>query len=136
MQKTALVVRLHVFDRFQNQVQPFDFHVSVGQTCQNKVVAPLVSWTTDDLALSPSPVRHHVRPDPFGGSMKRCQRCDIPLGARPCPNLQCGEQHGQSAGDLCAWCRQNHEERMDVINFAHLYDIAPEVLQRASARLG
>ena len=39
----ALVVRLHVFDRFQNQVQPFDFHVSVGQTCQNKVVAPLGS---------------------------------------------------------------------------------------------
>ena len=37
----SLVVRLHVFDRFQNQVQPFDFHVSVGQTCQNKVVAPL-----------------------------------------------------------------------------------------------
>ena len=97
---------------------------------------PPVSWMTDDLALSPSSVRRHVRPDTLGGSMKRCQRCDIPLGARPCPNLQCGEQHGQSAGDLCAWCRQDHEERMDVIDFARLYDIAPEVLQRASARLG
>ena len=87
-----------------------------------------VSWTTDDLALSPSSVRRHVRPDTLVGSMKRCQRCDIPLGSRLCPNPQCGEQHGQSAGDLCAWCRQNHEERMDVIDVAHLHDLELEVL--------
>lgn len=88
----------------------------------------LVSWTTDDRALSLRPVRLRVRPNTLGGSMKRCQRCDIPLGSRPCPNPQCGEQHGQSAGDLCAWCRQNHEERMDVIDVAHLHDIEFEVL--------
>ena len=87
-----------------------------------------VSWTTDDLALSPSPVRHHVRPNTLGGSRKRCQRCDIPLGSRPCPNPQCGEQHGQSAGDLCAWCRQNYEEHMDVIDVARLHGIELEIL--------
>ena len=89
--------------------------------------APM-SWITDDLALSPSPVRYHAEPDTLGGSMKRCQRCDIPLGSRLCPNPLCGEQHGQSVGDLCAWCHQNHEERMDVIDFARLHDIELEVL--------
>jgi hypothetical protein len=97
--------------------------------------APM-SWMTDDLALSSSPVRLHVGLETLGGSMKRCQRCDIPLGPRLCPNPQCGEQHGQSAGDLCAWCRQNHEERMDVIDFAHFYGSELEVLRRASTRLG
>jgi hypothetical protein len=42
--------------------------------------------------------------------MQRCSRCDIPLGAWPCPNPLCPELHGQSAGDLCAWCRHNQEE--------------------------
>jgi hypothetical protein len=42
--------------------------------------------------------------------MQRCSRCDIPLGAWPCPNPLCPELHGQSAGDLCVWCRHNQEE--------------------------
>ena len=95
-----------------------------------------VSWTTDALALSPRPVSLHMGAHRLRGSVKRCQRCDIPLGSQLCPNPQCGEQHGQSAGDLCAWCRQNHEERMDVIDVARLHGIEFEILQRASARLG
>jgi hypothetical protein len=87
-----------------------------------------VLWTIDDLALSPSPVRLHVVPDTLGGSMQRCQRCDIPLGARLCPNPLCGEQHGQGAGDLCAWCHQNSQEPMDVIDFARIHDLELEVL--------
>ncbi len=86
------------------------------------------SWTTDDLALSPRLVRLRVVPGTRGGSVQRCQRCDIPLGSQICPNPLCGEQHGQSAGDLCAWCRHNHEERMDVIDFARLHDLELEVL--------
>jgi hypothetical protein len=89
------------------------------------VTAP---WTTDALAPSPSPVRRRVGPDMLEGSLKRCQWCGIPLGSRRCPNPLCGEQHGQSAGDLCAWCHQNYEERMDVIDFARLHDIELEVL--------
>jgi hypothetical protein len=42
--------------------------------------------------------------------MQRCLQCDIPLGAWPCPNPLCPELHGQSAGDLCAWCRHKQEE--------------------------
>ena len=42
--------------------------------------------------------------------MQRCSRCDIPLGAWPCPNPLCPELHGQSAGDLCVWCRHKQEE--------------------------
>jgi hypothetical protein len=42
--------------------------------------------------------------------MPRCPQCDIPLGAWPCPNPLCPELHGQSAGDLCAWCRRKEEE--------------------------
>ena len=42
--------------------------------------------------------------------MQRCSQCDIPLGAWPCPNPLCPELHGQSAGDLCAWCRHKQEE--------------------------
>ena len=68
-------------------------------------------WTGDALGHAPHPVRLHVRPGTLGGTMKRCQRCDIPLGSRPCPNPLCPEQHGQSAGDLCVWCFGNHEER-------------------------
>jgi hypothetical protein len=42
--------------------------------------------------------------------MQRCLQCDIPLGAWPCPNPLCPELHGQSAGDLCAWCHHKQEE--------------------------
>jgi hypothetical protein len=42
--------------------------------------------------------------------MQRCRRCDIPLGDWSCPNPLCPEMHGQSAGDLCAWCRHQQEE--------------------------
>ena len=42
--------------------------------------------------------------------MPRCPQCDIPLGAWTCPNPLCPELHGQSAGDLCAWCRHKQEE--------------------------
>ena len=42
--------------------------------------------------------------------MKRCPQCEIPLGAWPCPNPLCPELHGQSAGDLCAWCRHRQDE--------------------------
>jgi hypothetical protein len=42
--------------------------------------------------------------------MRRCLRCDIPLGTWSCPNPLCPELHGQSAGDLCAWCRHHQEE--------------------------
>jgi len=88
----------------------------------------LVPWTTDDLALSPSPMRLRVVPDTRGGSAQRCQRCDILLGAHICPNPLCGEQHGQSAGTLCAWCHQNLQEPTDVIDFARLHDLELEVL--------
>jgi len=42
--------------------------------------------------------------------MQHCPQCDIPLGAWPCPNPLCDELHGQSAGDLCVWCRHKQEE--------------------------
>jgi hypothetical protein len=42
--------------------------------------------------------------------MKRCTQCDIPLVARPCPNPECREVHGRSAGDLCQWCSQHQVE--------------------------
>ena len=42
--------------------------------------------------------------------MQRCLQCDIPLGPWPCPNPLCDELHGESAGDLCAWCRHKLEE--------------------------
>ena len=87
-----------------------------------------VSWTTDARALSPRPVSLHVGAHRLREALKRCQRCDIPLGSQLCPNPQCGEQHGQSTGDLCAWCRHNRKEHMDGIDVARLYDLAFEVL--------
>ena len=66
-------------------------------------------WTWDARGLTAL----HGWPGTLGGAMKRCQQCDIPLGSRPCPNPLCPEQHGQSAGDLCVWCSQNHAERGD-----------------------
>jgi len=95
-----------------------------------------VSGTRDNCGQVPRPVRLLMRPDTFGGSRKRCQRCDIPLGPQPCPNPQCREPHGQSAGELCAWCRHHQEESRDVRNGARLPDSQCAVLSRASARLG
>jgi hypothetical protein len=59
--------------------------------------------------------------------MKRCTRCDIPLGSRPCPNPLCQEPHGQSAGDRCAWCRQNAQEPLYDINCIRLHDLELEL---------
>ena len=87
-----------------------------------------VSWMTDDLTLSSSPVHLRVVSDTGGGPVQRCQRCDILLGSHICPNPLCGEQHGQSAGNLCAWCRQSLQESMNVIDFACLHDLELEVL--------
>src|SRR5919109_2534951 len=95
-----------------------------------------VSWTMDDLVPVPSPVSLPVRPDTLGASLKRCQRCDIPLGPHPCPNPLCREPHGQSAGDLCAWCHRHSEEPRDVLDTVRLPDRKLEVLSRASARVG
>jgi hypothetical protein len=45
-----------------------------------------------------------------GDDRQRCRRCDILLGAWPCPNPLCPELHGESAGDLCVWCHHEQEE--------------------------
>jgi hypothetical protein len=87
-----------------------------------------ISWLTDALALSLRPVRLHLVADRFGESLERCQRCDILLGSQPCPNPLCREQHGQSTGDLCAWCRHNYKERTDGIDIARLHDRTFKVL--------
>jgi hypothetical protein len=76
-----------------------------------------VSWRREESLLIPSPVRLYMVPDLQGAALKRCQRCDIPLGSHPCPNPACGEVHGEPAGPLCVWCRdtqQAHLERLDV----------------------
>ena len=95
-----------------------------------------VSWTMDDLVHAPHPVRLPVRPDTLGGSLQRCQRCDIPLGSHPCPNPQCREPHGQSVGDLCAWCHHRYEEPRDVLDVVRLPDRTFAVVSRASACVG
>src|SRR5437870_2435937 len=82
------------------------------------------------------PVRLHVGPDTLGGSMKRCTRCDIPLGSRPCPNPLCQEPHGQSAGARCPWCRQNAQEPLYESDFIRLHDLQLAGLPTASARVG
>jgi len=66
-------------------------------------------WTRDARGRALRPVRLRVGAGMFGGTTPRCQRCDIPLGSGPCPNPLCPEQHGQSAGDLCAWCLHHDE---------------------------
>jgi hypothetical protein len=95
-----------------------------------------VSWTIDDLGRAPRPVCLPVGPDTPGGCIKRCPRCDIPLGSHPCPNPQCREPHGQSAGALCTWCAHNLQEPVDVLDVARFHDREPTVLPRPSARLG
>jgi hypothetical protein len=71
-------------------------------------------WTSDPRRRAPRPMHLRVRPGTLREPMTRCQRCDIPLGFYPCPNPLCPEQHGQSAGALCAWCLLNHEERSEM----------------------
>ena len=73
-------------------------------------------WTRNAPRRTLRPVRLRVRPGPLEGTTLRCHRCDIPLGAYSCPNPLCPEQHGQSAGDLCAWCLHNHEARREMLD--------------------
>jgi hypothetical protein len=68
-------------------------------------------WTSNTPRRTLRPVRLRVRPRPLEGTTPRCHRCDIPLGAYLCPNPLCPEQHGLSAGALCAWCLHNDEAR-------------------------
>ena len=77
-----------------------------------------VSWMMDAWILRPSSAGLHVVSDARGGSMKRCQRCDIPLGSQRCPSPQCREAHGQPAGTLCVWCRDLQQARMERIDVA------------------
>ena len=68
-------------------------------------------WTRNAPRHPLHPVRLRVRPGPLAGTTPRCHRCDIPLGAYPCPNPLCPEQHGQRVGALCAWCLHHEEAR-------------------------
>jgi hypothetical protein len=68
--------------------------------------------------------------------MKRCTRCDIPLGARRCPNPLCQEPHGQSAGDRCAWCRQNAPEPLYESDAIRLHGLTLAVWQQGAAHVG
>jgi hypothetical protein len=81
-----------------------------------------VSEASDDRGPRPRPVYLLMGPDTFGGARQRCRRCDIPLGPQRCPNPQCREPHGQSVGDLCAWCHQQQEEWPEVLHGAGLPD--------------
>jgi hypothetical protein len=69
-----------------------------------------IAWTAAVMVLAPRSVRLHGESDTHGGTLQRCQRCDIPLGPSLCPNPQCREPHGRRAGILCAWCYQHSEE--------------------------
>jgi hypothetical protein len=80
-----------------------------------------VSWTIDDLRRASRPVRHPVGPDMLGGDRQRCLRCDIPLGSHPCPNPQCREPHGQSAGTLCTWCAHHLQESLEGLEMARIH---------------
>jgi hypothetical protein len=73
-------------------------------------------WTRDARGRAPRPVRLRGGVGTLGGTMQRCQRCDIPLGSGPCPNPLCPEQHGQSASELCAWCVHYPEERREMLD--------------------
>ena len=94
-----------------------------------------IAWARDDLGQGPSLACLLRRPDTFGGVRKRCRRCDIPLGSQRCPNPQCREPHGQSAGDLCAWCHQQREALPEVLHGAALPDSLDERWWCATAPL-
>jgi len=86
-----------------------------------------VSWTTDALALSPSPVRHHVRPNTLGGSRKRCNGVTyprVPTLSEPAVRRTTRPKRWRS---LCL-VPPNYEERMDVIDVARLHGIELEIL--------
>jgi hypothetical protein len=68
-----------------------------------QLVAP--SWTMEPFIAPDDPRLLTVWPGTFGGGLPRCRRCDILLGTQPCPNPDCRAPHGDSAGDLCTWCR-------------------------------
>ena len=95
-----------------------------------------LSWTTAILALAPRSMHLHWESDTRGGTLQRCQRCDIPLGPYLCPNPLCREPHGQRAGALCAWCHQHAEEIRHDSDVMYLHDRACAVLQYTSARVG
>jgi hypothetical protein len=79
-------------------------------------------WTKNARRHPLRPVRLRVGLGTLGETMARCHRCGIPLGSGPCPNPLCPEQHGQSAGgEICAWCSQNHEARIAMLD-VQLYD--------------
>jgi len=70
-----------------------------------RVVYPQsIPWST----RPPEERRNSARAPEDG--RQRCLRCDIPLGAWACPNPLCPELHGESAGDLCVWCRHEQDE--------------------------
>lgn len=77
-----------------------------------------VAWRREERTLMLSPGRFHTVSDTRGALLKRCQRCDIPLGSHRCPNAECGEVHGQRAGTLCVWCRDTQQARMERIDVA------------------
>jgi hypothetical protein len=67
-----------------------------------QIVIP--SWSMEALVTPHYPGRLPLRAETFGGVLPRCRRCDILLGAQPCPNPECCTPHGASTGDLCTWC--------------------------------
>jgi hypothetical protein len=95
-----------------------------------------VSWTMDALGRAPHLVRSPLGPDTLAGARQRCPRCDIPLGSHPCPNPQCREPHGQSAGALCSWCAHRLQEPLDGLDIARVHDHEHTVWPRVAARMG
>lgn len=71
-----------------------------------------VSRTIDDPGHAPRPGRLFAGANTLGERLPRCRRCDILLGSYPCPNPECHEPHGQSAGTLCTWCADHLQERL------------------------
>jgi len=95
-----------------------------------------VSWTMDDQGCATRPVPPSLGLDTLGGGSTRCRRCDIPLGSHPCPNPQCREPHGQSAGALCTWCVHHLQESLDVLDLSRVHTRALTGLPCAATRLG
>ena len=64
--------------------------------------AALVSWTTDALAVVPSPTNLHVGSDRLGGSLSVANNATYSLGSDSV-NPLCQEHYGQNTGDLCTY---------------------------------
>ena len=77
-----------------------------------------VSWRMATCTLPHNSMYLHILPEARGSTLQRCQRCDIPLGAQRCPNPECHESHGQRAGSLCVWCRDNQQEHLETDDMA------------------